>query len=125
MIHNPKFTAEVGDGFIHLKTRGKLNADDLDAPVDAALKLAAEKDIHNLLDDIREVDHTDFSMHVQSKSMGVMWKLRKFKKVAIIMDGGALKTLFMSTLSVLHLNHSQFKAFDNPNDAIRWLTDKA
>lgn len=112
------------DGYIHLKTRGRLDVKDLDEPVDAALELAKKHGFSKLLDDIREVEEGDVSLYVQTKSMGVLWKLRAFKKVAIVMDSSALKNLFLSAVGALHLgNDSEFRAFEDSTEALVWLNE--
>lgn len=125
MSDEKKYTLKAKDDYIHLATRGKLDIDDLDAPVNAALELAKEKGIDLLLDDIRDIDSTSVSIHLQTKAMGLLWRLRTFKKVAIVLEGSRIQTLFESTLNVLHLHlDSRFKGFDNTKDAIAWLHEK-
>lgn len=117
-----QFSVEAADGYIHLKTWGALDEAQLDAPANAALALAKEKQIDKLLDDIREVDTSGVSIPIQAKSMGILWKLRNFKKVAIVLSGSRVRTLFFSTLDVLHLDReTKFKGFDSPEEAITWL----
>lgn len=117
-----QFSVAVADGYIHLKTWGGLDEHNLDAPANAALALAAEKQVDKLLDDIRGVDSTGVSIAIQSKAMGILWKLRSFKKVAIILEGSRLSKLFFSTLSAFHFNaDSKFKGFNNEAEAIAWL----
>lgn len=120
-----KFTVEARKDYIHLETRGKLDYEHLDAPVNSALALAKEKGIDKLLDDIRKIDSSGVSISMQSKAMGIMWKLRSFKKVAIVLEGSRLQTMFFSTARALHLPlESHFKGFDNIDDAIAWLHEK-
>lgn len=115
--------AVVGD-YIHLKTWGKLEIESLDAPANAALTLSQEQHIDKLLDDIREVDGSNASIHIQTKSMGILWKLRTFRKVAIVLENSRLQTLFFATLEALHLNlDAKFKGFNNEAEAIAWLRE--
>lgn len=117
-----QFSTEVKDDYVHLKTWGAPDMDHLDAPVNAALALAKEKDIHKLLDDIRGVDTKAVSIPMQAKAMGIIWRLRAFKKVAMVMDTGRVSTLFFSTLNALKLEHGmQFKSFQDEAEAIDWL----
>ena len=119
-----QFSAEVQNDFIHLKTWGRLELDNLDAPVNAAITLAQDKSIDKLLDDIREVDTSDVSLHVQAKGMSVLWKLRTFRKVAIVFKGREIGMLLFSSLEALHLHlDSRFKGFDNEAEAIKWLEE--
>ncbi len=117
-----QFSVDVVDDYVHLKTWGELDENNLAAPANAALSLASERQISKLLDDIRDIDSTKVSIPIQSKAMGIIWKLRTFKKVAILMNESRIQTLFFSTLSALHLNlDSKFKGFDNEAEAIAWL----
>ena len=117
-----QFSVEATDDYIHLKTWGALDESQLDAPANAALALAKEKHFDKLLDDIREVDTSNVSIPIQAKSMGILWKLRAFKKVAIVMGESRVRTLFFSTLDALHLDReTKFKGFDNIDEAIAWL----
>jgi len=117
-----QFSVKAADGYIHLKTWGALDEAQLDAPANAALALAKEKNIDKLLDDIREVDTSAVSIPMQAKSMGILWKLRAFKKVAIVMGESRVRTLFFSTLDALHLDREiKFKGFDSLDEAVAWL----
>lgn len=119
-----KYSVDAKEGYIYLETRGALDIADLEAPVNAALAAAKKHNIDKLLDDIREIDASGLSVHMQAKSMGIIWKLRSFKKVAIIMKGSRIQSLFLSSLSALNLNAtSQFKGFDNVPDAVTWLQE--
>ncbi len=119
-----KYSVEAKEGYIHLETRGTLDIADLEAPANAALEAAKKHKIDKLLDDIREVDASELSIHMQAKSMGIIWKLRSFKKVAVIMKSSRIQSLFLSSVSALNLNAtSQFKGFDNIPDAVTWLQE--
>ena len=97
---------------------------DLDASANAALPLGKELHIEKLLDDIRDIDSTEVSIHMQAKAMGIIWKLSTFKKVAIVYKGSRIQGLFFATLQVLHLHgDSRIKGFDNTPDAIAWLRE--
>ncbi len=121
-----KYSVNAKEGYIHLETRGTLDFTDLEAPVNAALTAAQKYKVDKLLDDIREVDASGLSVHMQAKAMGVIWKLRRFKKVAIIIKGSRIQSLFLSSLSALNLNTaSQFKGFDNIPDAVAWLQQES
>ena len=116
------FSVEVRDDYVHLVTRGKLDLQDLDAPANAAIALAQDKKLDKLLDDIRYVDAAGANIAVQSKGFGVLWKLRTFKKVAIVFKQERLGRLFFSTIQSIHIT-SKFRGFDNEADAIAWLKD--
>lgn len=117
-----QFSLEVIDDYVSMKTWGAIDIDQVDAPANAALKLAEEKNVKKLLDDISEVDGTGASIAAQTKGIGVLWKLRTFDKVAIIFSESRLRTLFFSTLDTLHLGRDiKFKGFENKADAIAWL----
>ena len=116
------FSLEKRDNYIHLRTWGQLDESQLDAPAQAAIKLAKEEKVDLLLDDIRDVDTTGVSIPIQAKGMGVLWELRKFKKVAIVLGNSPLKNIFFSTVEALHLTHgTQFKGFESEVEAIEWL----
>ncbi|HSX34847.1 MAG TPA: STAS/SEC14 domain-containing protein [Candidatus Saccharimonadales bacterium] len=117
-----RFSVVIDGDIVRLKTWGELNLEDLDAPVNAALKQAQTHHIVKLLDDIREVDDTGTSIYIQAKAMGILWKLRTFDKVAILMQSSTLSTMFFSTLQALHLNgDSRFMGFENEAEALAWL----
>jgi hypothetical protein len=116
------FNVSVRDDYVHLVTKGPLDVNNLDAPANAALALAKEKKLDKLLDDIRYVDSSGVNISIQSKGFGVLWKLREFKKVAIIFKEKELGHLFFSTLEAIHIN-SKFGGFDNEAEAIAWLKD--
>lgn len=119
-----RYSAEVVNDYIKLKTWGLLDERDVDAPANAALELAETHKITKLLDDIREVDTSGLSIAIQTKSMGILWKLRHFKKVAIVMNDSKLQSVFFSTLEALHLNlDAKFKSFNNEAEAISWLKE--
>lgn len=125
MAEETRFKVTAKNGYVLLETWGELKEEDLDAPANAALALAEEKHIDKLLDDIRNVDSSHISMTVQAKGVGILWKLRKFKKVAIIFKGEEIGWLFLSTLSAMHLNlNGKFKGFDNEPEAIQWLKEE-
>jgi hypothetical protein len=116
------FSLEKRDDYIHLRTWGSLDESHLDVPAEAALKLAEDEQIELLLDDIRDVDTSGVSIPIQAKGMGVLWKLRKFKKVAIVLGDNPLKHIFFSTVEALHVTQgTQFKGFENEVEAIEWL----
>lgn len=117
-----QFSVEARDDYVYLVTRGRLDVDNLDAPANAALSLAKEKKIDKLLNDIRYVDSSGVDISIQSKGFGVLWKLREFKKVAIIFKEREIGRLFFSTLEAMHIT-SKFGGFDNEADAIAWLKD--
>jgi hypothetical protein len=116
------FSVKAEDGYIHLKTWGALDEERLDEPANAALALAKEKNIYKLVDDIREVDTSGVSIPMQAKSMGILWKLRAFEKVAIVTSQSRILTMFFSTLDAIHLERdTKFKGFETPEAAIAWV----
>jgi len=117
-----QFSVEARDNYVYLVTRGPLDVENLDAPANAAIALAKKKKLDKLLDDIRYVDSSGASIAVQTKGFGVLWKLRDFKKVAIVFEGKRMEKLFFSTLGAMHLT-SKFNGFGNEADAIAWLKD--
>lgn len=118
-----KFSAEVKGDYIYLKTWGELDANDLDAPVLHALELAKKHNIDKILDDIRKIDTSTVGLKVQTKAAGVMWKLKSFKKAAIILKNEEeISYLFFSMLQTLHLTGS-LRGFTNEAEAIAWLEE--
>lgn len=116
------FSLTTKKDYIYLKTRGGLDEDNVTAPTDAAIALAKEKNIRKLLDNIQEVDFSTASLSVQAKGMGVLWRLRYFKKVAIVLKGEEAAFLFFSSIQELQLGLGhRFQGFDNEADAVRWL----
>lgn len=117
-----RFSVENKGSYIYLKTWGKLDVNDLDTPINAAINLANEHHVERILDDIRDIDSSNISLYIQTKAAGIMWKLRKFKKVAIIFKSKEIGFLFFSMLQNLHLS-SNFKGFDNEAEAIAWIQE--
>ncbi len=117
---NSQFTVERRGSYIHLVTRGKLEIDSLDAPANAAIALAQKEKVDKLLDDIRFIDSTGASITVQSKGFGILWKLRTFKKVAIVFKHDEIGRLFFSTLQAMHIS-SKFNGFKDEAEAVAWL----
>lgn len=117
-----QFSLEVVDDYVSMKTWGVIDINKVDEPANAALKLAQEKQVTKLLDDISEVDSTGANIAIQTKGVGVLWKLRTFDKVAIVFSESRLRTLFFSTLDTLHLGRDiKFKGFESKAEAIAWL----
>jgi hypothetical protein len=117
------FEVAVDDDIVHLITRGRPTTNDLYEPADAAIALADKKRVDKLLDDIRGVDSSWVDLPVQAKAMGVIWKLRRFKKVAIILKSESeLRQLLMDALGALRIS-SQIRAFDDEKSARKWLAD--
>jgi hypothetical protein len=124
MAEKEKFKVSAQGDYILLETWGKLELEDLSAPADAALAMAEKTHIDKLLDDIRGVDATPVSVPLQAKGVSVLWKLRKFRKVAIVFSGKEIGWLFLSTLQAMHLNlDTKFKGFDNEAEAMIWLKE--
>jgi hypothetical protein len=122
--NDKRFSVDVVGDYIHLKTWGALKDEDLDAPVNAAINLAKERGITKLIDDIRDIDTTNVSLTIQVKSMGIMWKLRTFKKVALVLKDSHIRSLLFSTLEALHLNiDARIKTFDDVAEAVNWLRE--
>jgi hypothetical protein len=119
-----QFSVEVRDDYIHLRTWGGLDEHQLDAPANAALELAARAHVEKLLDDIRDIDTTGVSIPIQAKAMSILWKLRVFKRVAIVLNGSRIENLFLSTIQGIGLHlEDKFRAFNDEADAIAWLED--
>lgn len=117
-----QFSVKVVNDYIHLKTWGALDTNNLDTPANAALTLAKERGITKLLDDIRDIDTSAVSIPIQVKAMGILWKLRTFDKVAIVLKGSRIRELFFETIENLHLNiDAKFKGFDDEDEAVAWL----
>lgn len=115
------FNVTVDGDIIHLVTSGRPTTDNVFEPVDAALELANEKHISKLLDDIRGVDSSWVDLPVQTKAMGVIWKLRRFKKVAIVLKKESeLNQLLMGALTALKIA-SKIKSFESEDAARAWL----
>ena len=115
------FDMAVDGDIIHLITRGHPTTDNVFEPVDAALALADKKRVDKLLDDIRGVDSAWVDLPVQTKAMGVIWKLRRFKKVAIVLKKESeLNQLLMGALTALKIT-SKIKSFDSEDTARAWL----
>jgi SpoIIAA-like len=120
MADKNQFSIAVEDGYLRLKTWGELDTEGLDAPVNAALDLSREKGITKLLDDVREVDAANVSISVQTKGVGIMWRLRQFDKVAILFGSQRLSGIFFQLLDTVHLN-VKIRGFYDEAEAIAWL----
>lgn len=93
----------------------------LERPPEAALEAMREHNIDRLLDDIRETDMTGVPIEAQAKGVGLMWKLKAFRKIAVLYKGQETEKLFFGTLEVTHLD-AKFKGFEDEAEAIAWLT---
>lgn len=120
MTKQAQFSVEAKKDFIHLKTWGELDVETLHQPAEAALALGQQKGLRKLLDNIQEIDTSGVSISVQSKAMGILWKLKAFDKVAIVFKDKEVGLLFLKSLSAIHLS-GKFNGFDNEADAIAWL----
>jgi hypothetical protein len=118
------YTIHRTDGYIHLETWGVPTEENVADPVNAALKLAKEQDVHKLLDDIRRVDDNDISLYVQAKGLKVLWALQKFDKVAIVLTGEEMNWMFESSLHALQLvGIARIKGFADIDSADAWLRE--
>ena len=125
MADDKRYQVSVQNDYILLETWGELKLEDLEEPASAALELAEKSHIDKLLDDIRGVDNSHVSVQIQAKGVSILWKLRKFRKVAIVFSGKEIGWLFLSTIQAMHLNiDSKFKGFDNEAEAIQWLKEE-
>ncbi len=115
-----QFTVENRTDYIYLKTWGDLEVEGLEEPAEAALALSHETGVNKLLDNIQEVNAA-VSLPVQLKGVSILWKLRQFSKVAVVVKQNELSEIFFGSLSTLNLNKSAFRGFDNETEAIVWL----
>ena len=115
-----QFKVERREGYIHLQTWGDMQLDGLEKPAEAALELAKETGIDKLLDNIHDVEES-VSFPVQLKGVQILWKLRKFKKVAVVFKQNELGNIFLSSLSALKMDGGDFRGFSNETEAIAWL----
>jgi len=116
-----QFTIEQRDGYVYLKTWGPMAMEGLEKPPDAALEVLKEGKCDKLLDDIRDVVMTGVNIDVQTKGVGIMWRLRAFKKVAILYKGQETEKIFFGTLEAMRLD-TKFKGFETEEEAVAWLT---
>jgi hypothetical protein len=117
------YKVSVEDDFIHLETWGVPTEKNVAEPVSAAIELAEDEKITKLLDDIRLVNADAISLLVQAKGVGVLWKLRRFKKVAIIISSAEMTWIFTSSLQELGLNLGgwNIRHFSDVGPAKAWL----
>lgn len=115
-----QFEVKNRSEYIYLRTWGNLESDGLETPAEAALAISRETGINKLLDNIQEVNPT-VKLSVQLKGVKVLWKLRAFKKIAVVVKENELGTMFFSSISVLHLSDAVFRGFTTEEDAIAWL----
>lgn len=116
------FTVKNESDYIHLVTWGVPSIDNVAEPATAALDLAHQHGIHKLMDDIREVDVTKISVHVQVKGTPLLWKMRDFKRVAILVKHDELGSILHSTLKMLDIG-GNIRGFYDEAEAIAWLRD--
>jgi len=113
------FSVENHGDYIYLRTWGHLENENLEKPADTALEMGKKTGITKLLDNIQEVDST-VSLPVQLEGVKVLWKLRAFKKIAIVIKDNELGHIFFSSLAALHLSEA-FRGFTDEAEAIAWL----
>lgn len=117
----------VEDDFIHLRTWGVPDEKNVADPVNAAIELAEKHHVTKLLDDIRGVNADAISLMVQAKGVGVLWKLRRFKRVAIVVSSQEMTWLLTSSLQELGLSLGgwNIKHFRDVDSAREWLAGVA
>jgi len=115
-----RFKVENRGDYIYLKTWGGMQLDGLEKPAETALAMSQETGIKNLLDNIQEVDST-VNFSVQLKGIKILWKLRKFKRVAVVLKQNELGGIFFSSISALRLDHGAIRGFGDEVEAIAWL----
>lgn len=120
------YNVRAQDDYVHLETWGVPNEKNVSEPVAAAIKLADQKNVSKLLDDIRGVNGDAISLMVQAKGVGVLWKLRHFKKVAIVVSSEEMTWILTSSLQELGLSLGgwNIKHFDDVDAAKQWLAHK-
>ncbi len=121
VVSKNQFKVENRGTYIYLKTWGDMQLDGLEKPAEAAIALAKEGHVDRLLDNIQEVE-SSVSFPVQLKGVRILWKLRVFKKVAVVLKRNELGGIFFSSLSALKMSDGgAFKGFSDEAEAIAWL----
>lgn len=117
------FNIQVKDDYVHLETWGIPTEKNVAEPVTAAIELADKEHLTKLLDDIRKVNADTISLMVQAKGVGVLWKLRRFKKVAIVISSDEMTWMLTSSLQELGLSIGgwNIRHFNDLNSAKTWL----
>jgi hypothetical protein len=116
------FNIHRTDGYIHLETWGVPTVENVAEPVSAALDMANREHVDKLLDDIRKVDANGISLFVQAKGVNVLWKLKQFKKVAIVLAGEEMNWMLESSLEALAITGlGNIKGFSDIESADAWL----
>lgn len=123
MATDKQYEIDLKANYIYLKFKGKLSVDDLKGSTEEILQLAEKHDVHCLLDNIREIDTSSINMGLQSQAIANLWKLRSFKKIALVFSNQEVGYLVLSTLETLHLP-LKCRAFDNEPDAIAWINEQ-
>jgi hypothetical protein len=119
------FSMEITDDYIRSTVCGSLDLATIEQPFDAMMALAEEKHITKVLDDVRELDSSNLGIKVQSKAMGLLWKMRVFDKVAFLSKPNRLQNMLQSTMETMRLNiTTKFKGFTDEAEAIAWLQEK-
>jgi len=118
-----QFKVENRGDYIYLKTWGDMQLDGLEKPAEAAIALAQEGKLDRLLDNIQDVEAA-VSFQVQLKGVRILWKLRAFKKVAVVLKQNELGGIFFSSLSALKMNGGAFRGFADETEAVAWLRDE-
>jgi stage II sporulation SpoAA-like protein len=106
--------------YINLAFQGVVNIDDLHDSTDDIVRIAQQQDVYKLLDDIRELDRSSVTIQLQTESIGLLWHLKIFKRIALVYKDGEIGRLVKTTLETVPFL-SKCRAFDNEAEAIAWL----
>lgn len=122
-LDTASYEVSLKGGYIYLKLKGDMTEEVLNQSTAAVLDLAKEQNIPYLLDDIREVSRNSVSPGVQARAIANLWKLRSFKKIALVFSDQEIGRLALSTLQLIHLP-LKCRVFDDEAAAIAWLSER-
>ncbi|HJQ08163.1 MAG TPA: STAS/SEC14 domain-containing protein [Candidatus Saccharimonadales bacterium] len=123
MANDKQYSIEVIADRIKLRLWGPINVTDLKESTTAIVEIAQEHGITKFLDDIRDLDVSSVTIGLQTEAIGLLWKLRNFKKIAILYGDSEIGRLVHVTLETVPFS-SKCRAFDNETEAIAWLDEE-
>lgn len=107
---------------IYLKFEGHINNADLHKSTEEVVALSKREHVFKLLDDIRDLDLSSVTIGLQTEAIGLLWHLRKFKKIALLYENQEIGRLVATTLQTVHLA-DRCRTFEKEAEAIAWLQE--
>ncbi|HJQ08221.1 MAG TPA: STAS/SEC14 domain-containing protein [Candidatus Saccharimonadales bacterium] len=113
------FRVSAQDGYILSRLWGDAGSEEFEESADEVLALRKQKHIDRLLCDIRELNPVEEGIKEQARSIGTLWKMRDFKKIAFLLEPHLTESM-AAALAVSHLTN-RCQVFEDEAEAAAWL----